>query len=136
MLTRPTHRKVIAGITILAASFLTGKVIWHFTPRFRGQAMARIDITRGKREIKGFGTPSLNSFYYVDNLKSKYNIEYNRVAGCFVTDQVVAYCDGYNFVMSNHLKSKFGKDVLDECWQDTFVQVKQESTSTTEAPNP
>jgi hypothetical protein len=47
-------------------------------------------------------------------LRERYGIETRRVAGCVVSQSLVAYAEGYNSVGADAANRKFGHDVFQE----------------------
>lgn len=80
--------------------------------------MAWIDGLRGHDEVKAFGLPRLSAWESARLLNSRYGVETNRVAGCVVSQELVWYVHGYNFVAKSRVNARFAKDVFAECADD------------------
>ena len=83
-----------------------------------GQAEAQRDLTNGLLEVKSYGDPAPATEDYAKILKTRYQVEFRTVAGCVVTPERVDNWRGYNDVMMGEIKRRYGKDALDQAWQD------------------
>lgn len=91
-------------------------VLWFAASGLRGRLMAHIDLAAGHYEIKTYGFPDEWMDEYRKLLRKRYGMELNAVAGCLVTDWLESYVAGYNGVVKQALIEKYGKDILEECY--------------------
>lgn len=79
----------------------------------KGAAEARRDIARGIRKIKAHGLPNewIGEFGLL--LEKRCGARMDPVAGCVVTEQLENEVEGYNAVMAEELRRRFGPDILD-----------------------
>jgi hypothetical protein len=92
-------------------------VCWFASAYPRGMLMACLDYARGRHEIKGYGhLPSWQRFDQI--ILQKYGVRVDHVATCLVSQDVEWYANGYNSVATELLKNKFGKDIVEECWNE------------------
>ena len=94
------------------ASLVGGFWGWESSAGIRGQLLARLDVARGHYEILSFGLPVSWRPEYVRLLRERYGIEDRVIAGCVVTESLVAYADGYNTVSISAANRKFGRNVF------------------------
>lgn len=79
----------------------------------KGRADARKDLKAGKLKVEVMGGPPAPwEGTYGRLLKERYGIEYNWVADCVVSDQVIGHAKGYNEIMGAEITRRFGKDAL------------------------
>jgi hypothetical protein len=75
---------------------------------------AETDIRDGNLKLKSYGTPALWIAEYARILEVDYGIEFERVAGCIVTREIVQYADCYNKRMKQEIFRRYGDDVLEK----------------------
>src|SRR5689334_12901465 len=80
----------------------------------RGKGLAAADIRAGKLKIKAFGKPVRWREEYATILTREYGIEFEVVAGCLVSDELVAEVRGYNEVATQRIEERFGQGILDK----------------------
>ncbi|OYW35423.1 MAG: hypothetical protein B7Z42_14700, partial [Brevundimonas sp. 12-68-7] len=79
----------------------------------KGRADARKDLRAGKLRLETMGLlPAPWERTNEDLLKERYGIQYSRVAGCVVSDELIGHAKGYNQIMTAEIHRKFGDDVL------------------------
>jgi hypothetical protein len=103
-------RNVVLAIVVLFGGFWG----WESSAGTRGQLLARFDIARGHYEILSYGLPVSWRPDYMRLLRERYGIEDRVIAGCIVTNSLVAYADGYNAVSITAANRKFGRDIFRE----------------------
>lgn len=111
------------GFVILGA--VLAIVGWWFAAYPRGMAMAWWDGLRGRDVIKVYGMiggPARQEYERL--LGARYGVEFDRVAGCVVTTELVEYADGYNRVSMPQIRAKWGKDVFTACSIDAHAAEK------------
>lgn len=101
-----------AGVLVLAIVLGT---VWPMTARTRGQMAANMDLRKGNYRLLTYGLPPTWLPEYARLLKERYRIELHPVAGCVVSNGLIAYVDGYDEVSSAAALHKFGHDVFKEC---------------------
>jgi hypothetical protein len=106
------QKKVFAGLVL--ASLFTGFLGWQASARIRGQIVARLDLERGHYIVLALGLPAAWRSNAAQLLRERYGIEMRVVAGCVVTEPLLAYVDGYNEVSTKAANQKFGHDVFQE----------------------
>lgn len=62
---------------------------------------------------------------YGQILKDRYGVEYEAVAGCIVSESLIAYVEAYDDVSGAAVKRKFGQDVFKKSW-DEATRIWQE----------
>jgi len=102
-----------AGVLVLVCS-LAGFVCWELSSRIRGQIVARFDLARGHYEVLVLGLAPRWRPEYARLLRERYRIESRVVAGCVVSEWLLAYVEGYNEVSMNAANRRFGRDVFRE----------------------
>jgi hypothetical protein len=101
----------------LSAVLVVGFVIagfwgWDLSAQMRGQLIAHFDLSRRHYRILMLGLPTPWRPEYAHILLERYGIENRVVAGCVVTQPLLAYVDGYNQVSMSAANRKFGRDVF------------------------
>ena len=71
---------------------------------------------------------------YKQVLKDDYGIDLLIVAGCTVSDELVENANGYNEIMMQEIKKRFGKDVIREAEEKARQQFEQQRTVPTASP--
>jgi hypothetical protein len=100
---------------VLAIAILLGGLWgWDSSAASRGQLLARFDLARGHYEILSYGLPVSWRPDYVLLLRERYGIEDRAIAGCIVTNSLVAYADGYNAVSITAANRRYGRDIFRE----------------------
>ncbi|MCW5551812.1 MAG: LysM peptidoglycan-binding domain-containing protein [Verrucomicrobiae bacterium] len=79
-----------------------------------GQADARHDLSNGVMMVKSAGLPGPAWGEYTRLLKEQCNVELLPIAGCIVSEGLLAYLRGYNETSTAAIKQKFGADILAE----------------------
>ncbi len=79
-----------------------------------GQADARRDLSNGVMMVKSAGLPGPSWDEYAHLLKERCNVELLPIAGCIVSDGLLAYLRGYNEVSRAAIQQKFGTDIFAE----------------------
>lgn len=83
-------------------------------PMTRGEFEARIDIAHGRYKELTYGLPVMWFPTYQHLLRERYGVEVHPVAGCVVSDSLIAYIQSYNQVSTAAINKKFGRDVFKE----------------------
>ena len=109
------RRRVILALISLVVG-------WYAGSYWRGMSMAIIDRTIGHYEVKTYGYPSGSRWEYARQLKERYNVRLNAVAGCVVFPDQELYVGGYNSISERLLLAKFGKDIFTECFTEAERQ--------------
>jgi len=112
------HKKVSALLAITCV--IAGIVIWEASARVRGQLVARFDLARGHYRILTLGLPTRWRPEYTSLLRQRYGIEERMVAGCIVSESLLAYAAGYNAVSTEAANRKFGHDIFKEARTDAI----------------
>jgi hypothetical protein len=79
----------------------------------QGRALAEADIKQGIYRILVYGKPMMKT-KAADYLEKQYKVHHVAIAGCCVSDGIVAGADGYNQAMKAFLSEKFKKDIFKE----------------------
>ena len=93
---------------------LSSFAAWEFSASIRGRLMAQFDVLRGRYEVLAVGKPAASRPEFARLLRERYGIELRVVAGCGVTDSLLAYVDGYNTVSASAANRRFGHNVFEE----------------------
>jgi hypothetical protein len=112
------RNKVIAAVSIGIAVITAGLWSWWITAAFRGRTVARFDVWRGHFEVQTYGLPVEWLPEYQRLLRERYGIQLRPVAGCIVPEELVAYVDAYDSILSNAIEKKFGAGTLKRTMQD------------------
>jgi hypothetical protein len=94
-------------------SLICGLGAWEVSADILGQLVADFDVARGHYQILEWGLPVSWRPEYNRLLRERYGIETRVIAGCVVSESLIAYAAGYNAVSTNAAKRKFGHDVFD-----------------------
>ena len=121
-----TRRRVIAAVVGLPALWLGGVLALYATAYLRGGMMARVDWSRGHREIKVYGMAPASRADVAVLLQSRYGVGMNTVGGCVVSQTFIHYVRGYNDVMFERLERHYGKDILSEVSQE--IELKRQGS--------
>ncbi len=79
-----------------------------------GQADARRDLSNGVMQVKSAGLPGPTREEYAHLLKDRCNAELHPIAGCIVSEGLLAYLRGYDEVSKAAIQQKFGIDIFTE----------------------
>jgi hypothetical protein len=74
--------------------------------------------------VLGYGLPTPWRPEYARCLRERYNIEFRTVAGCVVSESFIAYNEGYQSVVAEATRRKFGHDVFRECADEAATEWK------------
>jgi hypothetical protein len=91
---------------------------WELSARIRGQLAAHVDVERGHYKILTLGLAVSWRPEYTHLLRERYGVEERVVAGCFVSESLLAFAEGYNTVSMKAANRKFGHDVFEESAAD------------------
>jgi hypothetical protein len=112
-------------VVVLAATAVLGcddsKAKW----RAEGRAQAESDIAVGKLCVKTYGLPAPWSQKYEALVKEKYGVEFDTVAGCVVSDELVERTAGYNEPMLREIRRQFGPDALEKLTEEARARHEQ-----------
>jgi hypothetical protein len=86
----------------------------------RGGIVASFDLMRGHYKILSLGLPTPWRPEFAHLLRKRYGIEQRVVAGCVVSQSLLAYVDGYNRISMSAANRKFGRDVFQESVTDAI----------------
>jgi hypothetical protein len=110
------HKKAAAAIAL--GMFFVGCLGWELSASLRGRMVAHFDVARGHYKQLGFGLPVAYRPEYARLLRERYGIEYRAVAGCVVSESLIAYVGAYNAVSTAAANRRFGHDVFRQCEED------------------
>ncbi len=79
-----------------------------------GQKEAEADIAKGLLKLKACGLPSAGNSEWREVLKERFGVEVERIAGCGVSDPLLAYAEAYNVTVEHYLAVKYGATALEE----------------------
>jgi hypothetical protein len=121
--------KHIAVWALGIAALLTPIVVWDSyawrpIPRISGRHDARNDLAHGRFRILGYGLPAKGLPVYIALLRQQYEVEYDHVAGCTVSQETIDYVDAYDEVSAAAINRKFGHDVVREDGAEAFGRPK------------
>jgi hypothetical protein len=114
-------RSLIAVVGLVALA-----VGWWSSAYPRGMLMAWADHARGHYEIKTYGLPASWDGEFSRLARERYGVKVNHVAGCVVSENLVWYADGYNWVSESRLRARFGKDIFAECAADARAAAQRD----------
>jgi hypothetical protein len=112
------HKKLSALLVFIGA--IAGSLIWDASARIRGQAAARFDLALGHYRILTLGLPTPWRPEWMRLLRQRYGVEERMVAGCIVSESLLAYTDGYNRLSMGAANRKFGHDIFKETMADAI----------------
>jgi hypothetical protein len=121
------HR-VIMTLCVLGV-FVASSWPWSLAAPIRGRQAAYRDIRQGRYEVLGYGLPTPWRPEYARCLRERYNIIFRPVAGCVVSESLVSYVDGYDSVVDDAVRRKYGRDVFRECADDAATRWKGQRES-------
>jgi hypothetical protein len=113
-------------MVILVATLLIGCGDPKTTWRSEGRKQAKSDIAAGKLCLKTYGLPPEWTWKYESMAKEKYGVEFDAVAGCVVNDELMERTDGYNELMLQEIKRRFGPNALEKLAEEARVKYQQE----------
>jgi hypothetical protein len=114
--------KILAFFTALAL-LVCGLIAWDEASFTRGQLTAHFDIARGHYKILGYGLPAPGYSEYIRTLHDKYNVEFDPVAGCIVSQSLISYVNGYNGVSEAAANRKYGRDIIHESLKEANTRL-------------
>src|SRR5688572_17135573 len=79
-----------------------------------GAVDAKHDIQRGHLELRGYGLPATWLAEYRRLLAERLGVEHKSVAGCVVSEPLIAETRAYNEVMVAEIERRFGGEVLSQ----------------------
>ncbi len=101
----------------------------------RGKADALKDLKANRPRYLQIGRPLSLDSKFSEILKDEYDIKFVGL-GCAVVPRVAEHARGYNEVVVNEMKRRFGKDVIEAAWQkDREQRRKGTKESTKKAMN-
>lgn len=100
----------------------------HVTSMIRGHLDARYDVLHGNYRVLTYGMPGPWRDDWKRLLQDRYQITNEAVAGCLVSDSLIAYVRAYNGVSIISANEKFGHDV--------FAEISEEARENWRAMNP
>src|SRR4051812_11923352 len=77
-----------------------------------GKKEAEGDISRGAPKLYLYGKTRVDIAERTAILKKRFGVELDALAGCMVSEPLVAFATGYNAVIQSHIASKFGAAAL------------------------
>ena len=99
-------------ILVLTASLFLASCS-RFSARITGIRDAKRDLAKGTFAVETMGLRRSDSFERDEILRQRHGIETRVVAGCVVTEELVAHMEGYNSVMKPEIRRRFGQDVFE-----------------------
>lgn len=114
------HKVAASGLAaILALLILVSACqLWDASASVRGRLAARRDVGHGNVKLLTYGLPVRWMPDYSGLLEGRYGVKVQPVAGCVVTDSLVAYVDAYDRVSTAAANRKFGHDIFAEASRD------------------
>ena len=103
---------------LLTTSAFSGFVGWEAAAPIRGQLAAQYDLMRGYPQVLAFGHPTAWRPEYARLLRERYGIKMEVVAGCGVSESLIAYVEGYNQTTMRAVNRRFGYNVFEEIASD------------------
>ena len=110
------HKKLSGFVAFI--SLVLGLVGWEASSGLRGYLAARVDVARGHYRLLEVGLPVSYRLEFDRMLRERYGVETSVVAGCVVTEELLAYVARYNAVSMNAANRKFGHNIFKECLDD------------------
>lgn len=80
--------------------------------------------------MHGYGLPSPWRPEYARCLQERYNVRLRPVAGCVVSESLVSYVDGYDSVVEEASRRRFGRDVFQDCENEAMTKWKTQRAAT------
>lgn len=121
----------VAGCIAAGAVLLVSLIVWDHCgyyplPEMSGRIDAKIDLAHGRYRELGYGLPPPRMPEYISLLRQRYGVEYDAVAGCTVSKDLVDYVDAYDEVSTAAISRRFGHDIFKEVADETIVVGYQE----------
>ena len=69
--------------------------------------------------------PTTGDAIYAQHLRTHYNIELVKVAGCVVTEELDYRTRGYNYEVLPHIEARYGKGILKRAHSQAIDEWKQ-----------
>jgi len=91
-----------------------------------GAKEAKQDIRRDAPSLKAYGLPHHATERYAKLLKERLGVEFDPIAGCSVTANLIKYANSYNSVTQEYIAKRFGPHALEELWKQA---VEEEESS-------
>jgi hypothetical protein len=105
--------------------------------RAEGRAEAEQDLAAWKLRLKTYGLPSEWSWKYQKMAWKKFRVEFEVVAGCGVSDELVQRADGYNERMRREIDRRFGPGALDKLEEAAAAKYRNKQKARRQAkPDP
>jgi hypothetical protein len=79
-----------------------------------GTREAKAALREGRLVVLRYGQPAVWVSDYQRILRERYQIEVRTIAGCIVSEGLLAYARDYNAVMRPVIAERFGADVFDK----------------------
>lgn len=112
MVCRMSLLKIALGVSVLVLC-ACASVHGSWLGELKGRADARKDLQSDKLRVETMGFPPAPwEKTYERTMKERYGIEFQRVAGCVVSDRLIGHAKGYNEIMGAEITRRFGADVL------------------------
>ena len=95
----------------------------------KGQTDARRDLTNGVLSLKTAGLPGPERPEYERLLAERCKVRLEPLAGCWVTEGLGKYIDGYNEVVTAHVQLKYGTNILEALRTEAGDNLKKARTA-------
>lgn len=78
-----------------------------------GRFEASRDLSNGVMIVKSAGLPSPEWADYEQLLQTRYNVKFKPIAGCLVSEGLMAYLRGYDEISGAAIKRKYGTNIFE-----------------------
>jgi hypothetical protein len=108
----------LANLALAKEDLISGKV---FVGR-DGAKEAEVDLANGNARFMYYGRERSDMREYSKILANRFGVTVDPLAGCMVSDPLVAYADSYNAVVRKYVDRKFGPTAFEQASQDASRQ--------------
>jgi hypothetical protein len=123
-----TKERAVASANQAKEDYFTGKA---FVGR-DGKKEAATDISRGKPKLYLYGTTAADVRERAVVLKERFGVESEPLAGCIVSQPLVAFVNAYNTANRSYVADRFGPTAFDAADRDAMrlweAKKKKEAT--------
>lgn len=95
----------------------------------QGRVEAKSDLAAGRLIYRTLGMPTTGDAIYAQHLRTHYNIELVKVAGCVASEELYYRTRGYNYEVLPHIEARYGKGILKLLHNQAIDEGKQKHPS-------
>jgi len=90
-----------------------------------GIKQAKLDIAKGDLRYKWTGHGGLGGVDFCRLVKERLEMQVDDFGICFVTRDQIEFANGYNCTVTKHVVTTFGRDIIDESFQEARALFKE-----------